>query len=264
MKSRFSKAVFLSCLLPFLCASPCATAEQQPAKADTEKSSKTGEPGAIPDIKTRAEEMRQRENILAKAFEEVKRTEEQCPDMDERIQRWKTFLASVPGGRTPKVNEIRKYATERIKHLERWKAMGKTSPLKEIGRDGRFTAFEDGTVWDAKTDLMWAREDNGQNISWLEAKSYCEGFRLGGLAGWRMPTQNELAGLYDSRQSYRATQRNYDVHLTKLIQLPTCCLWASDAQGSEAAVFDFSHGSRYWLTQTYSYGYRVLPVRSGK
>lgn len=202
--------------------------------------------------------------MLTSAFEDAKRREEQCSGMDERIRNWKTFLASIPGDRTAKVNEIRKYATERVKHLERWKAMGRTSPLKEIKSDGRFTEFEDGTVWDAKTDLIWAREDNGRNISWLEAKSHCEGFRLGGFADWRMPTQKELAGLYDARQSYRATQRNYDIHLTKLIQLPTCCVWASDAQGSEAAVFDFSHGSGYWLTQTYSYGYRVLPVRSVK
>jgi hypothetical protein len=44
---------------------------------------------------------------------------------------------------------------------------------------------------------MWAAKDNGSPISWPEAKKYCENYRGGGYMDWRMPTQDELAGLYD-------------------------------------------------------------------
>jgi hypothetical protein len=54
------------------------------------------------------------------------------------------------------------------------------SIAKEIKRDGRFIAYDDGTVLDTKTKLMWAARDNGSNINWANAKSYCENYRGGG------------------------------------------------------------------------------------
>jgi hypothetical protein len=39
----------------------------------------------------------------------------------------------------------------------------------EIGRDVRFIAYDDGTVLDTRTGLMWAAQDNGRNIEWADA-----------------------------------------------------------------------------------------------
>jgi hypothetical protein len=89
-------------------------------------------------------------------------------------------------------------------------------------------------------------------------------YRGGGHTDWRMPTQDELAGLYDSNKSYKATQLDYSVHLTELIQLSTCCPWASETRGSDAAFLGFKYGIRYWTRQPYGNNYRALPVRSGK
>jgi Protein of unknown function (DUF1566) len=118
----------------------------------------------------------------------------------------------------------------------------------EKSSDGRFIAYNNGTVLDTKTKLIWAVKDNGTDINWADAKSYCKNYRAGGYKNWRMPTQDELAGLYDSGKSYKATQRDYDVHLTKLIQLSSCCPWASETRGSAAAIFCFDVGRRYFLT----------------
>jgi uncharacterized caspase-like protein len=115
----------------------------------------------------------------------------------------------------------------------------------EIARDGRFIAYSNGTVLDTRTNLMWAAKDNGSDINWSNAKSYCENYRGGGYTDWRMPTQDELAGLYDAAKSYKATQRDYNVKLTELIQLSGCCPWASETRGSEAAFFNFI----LWLTE---------------
>ena len=38
----------------------------------------------------------------------------------------------------------------------------------EIGRDGRFIAYNNGTVLDTRTNLMWAAKDNGSDINWAE------------------------------------------------------------------------------------------------
>ena len=135
------------------------------------------------------------------------------------------------------------------------------------GQDGRFIAYGNGTVLDTRTNLMWAAKDNGSNISWQDAKSYCENYRGGGHTDWRMPTQDELVGLYDNtitNTNPPANGCNGGYHLTNLIHLTCCCPWASETRGSMAANFGFSNGPRHWLDQSYVGSIRALPVRSGK
>jgi len=76
----------------------------------------------------------------------------------------------------------------------------------------RFINHGDGTVTDTITGLMWAAKDNGSHINWQNARSYCQNYRGGGHADWRMPTIVELAGLYDPKEK---NKRGY--HVTKLI-----------------------------------------------
>ena len=129
----------------------------------------------------------------------------------------------------------------------------------ETARDGRFIAYSNGTVSDTRTNLIWAAKDNGSGINWQGTKSYCENYRGGGYTDWRMPTQDELAGLYDS-----SSRENNSRHLNANIILTDSWYWASETRGSEAAYFHFSSGTRYWHSQYVDSEYRALPVRSGK
>jgi formylglycine-generating enzyme required for sulfatase activity len=133
----------------------------------------------------------------------------------------------------------------------------------EIKRDGRFIAYDNGTVLDTRTKLMWAAKDNVLDINWQNAKSYCENYRGGGYSDWRMPTQDELAGLYDAAKAYKS-DCGFDVHLTELIRLTCTATWASETRGSDAVRFYFNAGLRSWGSQSNDYFYRALPVRSGK
>jgi len=129
---------------------------------------------------------------------------------------------------------------------------------KETARDGRFIAYDNGIVLDARTNLIWAAMDNGSNINLSDAKNYCENYRGGGYSDWRMPTQDELAGLYDG-----SVNGNNGYYLTTLITLTACCPWV--AGGSDAANFNFSFGIRNWHSQSWGEFFpRVLPVRSVK
>ncbi len=129
-----------------------------------------------------------------------------------------------------------------------------------VDRDGRFCALANGTVLDTKTGLMWASKDNGGDINWQDAKRYCENYRGGGYTDWRMPTQDELAGIYDESKKNRHGYR-----VTKLIEITRCCPWASETHGSKAAFLNFTDGGgvRGWDGQSNSYLERALPVRSG-
>lgn len=139
----------------------------------------------------------------------------------------------------------------------------------ETARDGRFIAYDNGTVLDTKTNLMWADQDNGKDIDWKTAKSYCENYSGGGYTDWRMPTQDELAGLSDKSNVYKSARCGYDVHLTKLIRLTCGFVWASETRivsnGVDiAAAFSFSENEREWTGQILGDSSRALPVRSNK
>jgi hypothetical protein len=172
--------------------------------------------------------------------------------------------------------EQRKALAEEKRKLEEERkqlAMGSPSSIttaNEIKRDGRFIAYGNGTVLDTRTNLMWAAKDNGGNINWQDAKSYCENYRGGGYTDWRMPTQGELEGLHDVGKSKPNEAALFPLlrplHLTELIDLTSCCPWASETRGSGAASVDFGGGGRLQLLgpQSDAFNYRALPVRSGK
>ena len=130
---------------------------------------------------------------------------------------------------------------------------------KEIGTDRQFVAFNDGTVLDAKAHLMWAAKDNGKNINWEDAKRYCDNYRGSGYTDWRMPTQDELAGLYD-----REVIGKNGYNLTNLIELTSCCPWSSETRNSDAASLRFTNGNRSWFPRDFDVNRRALPVRSRK
>ena len=113
----------------------------------------------------------------------------------------------------------------------------------------RFIANADGTVLDRGTGLMWAARDNGSDINWANAKTYCENYRGGGYTDWRMPMQDELAELHASR-----------VYKDK-IKL-TSWMWASETRDSDAAIFSLNYGILR-ISQSHEGG-RALPIRAGK
>ncbi|MGV8059734.1 MAG: caspase family protein [Smithellaceae bacterium] len=172
--------------------------------------------------------------------------------------------------------EQRKALAEEKRKLEEERkqlAMGNrpsVSTAREIRRDGRFIAYDDGTVLDTQTNLMWAARDNGYQINWYAAKSYCENYRGGGYTDWRMPTMDELAGLYDISKSRpgACNPSTYQIHVaTELIDITCFAPWASEVRGSDAANFGFAFGIRYWDPQSGGSNpsaLRALPVRWGK
>lgn len=135
---------------------------------------------------------------------------------------------------------------------------------KEIARDNGFIAYSNGTVSDSRTGLMWAASDNGEDISWHDAKKYCEDYLGGWYDDWRMPTLFELAGLYNTGDGYKqeCCSSCSRIRINELIKLTCCCLWALETDGSGAAHFVFHDGFRGWNLQTDYVINRVLPVRS--
>ena len=59
----------------------------------------------------------------------------------------------------------------------------------------------DDVVYDRSTGLLWQRFGTASSSSLAEAQCYCQGLRLAGLSGWRLPTRLELVTLVDLSRS---------------------------------------------------------------
>jgi hypothetical protein len=153
------------------------------------------------------------------------------------------------------------------------------TPPRETNKDGNFIAYDDGTVVDTKTNLMWTARDNGAALSWPAAKTFAGNFRGGGYSDWRLPTLSELAGLYDKAKTYKSYyptavnelgELTNEVHITELIRLTCTREWTSqerrDKPGS-VTIFDFHSGNDAARPGTQEFvdtASRVLLVRTTK
>ncbi|MEI7636597.1 MAG: caspase family protein [Syntrophus sp. (in: bacteria)] len=153
---------------------------------------------------------------------------------------WKAMLDNYPEAKQVEVGDVEMFLVAL--------SVGKTDRQRMLDT---FIAYDNGTVLDTKTNLMWAAKDNGSIINWMDAKTYCENYNVGGVTGWRMPTQDELAGLYES-----------GAHKDKINISGR--VWASDTSGSDAANYSFYGGGRNWNPQSYDFIHRALPVRNAK
>jgi len=108
---------------------------------------------------------------------------------------------------------------------------------------------------DPSTGLMWTRMDNGINVNWKQADQYCGKMSVGGYSNWRLPTIDELNGIYDQKQNVGG------YHIKGGIRLSNCCPWSSTLHDPEEAwLLHFMGGGRIYGRLDFTF--RVLCVRS--
>lgn len=129
------------------------------------------------------------------------------------------------------------------------------SEPKAIDRDGTFTAYATGVVYDKNTGLEWYAGPD-KSTTWNEAKKWVENLNVAG-GGWRMPTKQELKSLYKKG----AGERN----MTPLLKTTGWWVWSDETKGSSLAwFFPFHSGSKGWTSRNSSGGIRCFAVRSRK
>jgi hypothetical protein len=150
---------------------------------------------------------------------------------------------------------------------------------KETGTDGQLVAFDNGTVADTKTNLMWSSRDNGVALNWPAAKAYAASYRGGGYSDWRLPTLEELAALYKKDKTRKTNcaaavdeigQAADEVHLSELIHLSCTRVWTSQVRADKpgsVTIYDFHSGTDAARPEAASFtdtASRVLLVRNAK
>jgi hypothetical protein len=98
----------------------------------------------------------------------------------------------------------------------------------------------DGVWTDPATGLMWTRKDKG-NLNWKDAETYCQRLKLGGHTDWRLPSIDELEGIYE-REIHVGPGNVEDT-----FECSSTWIWSSSRGDSSKQVlqFDFKHGGRF-------------------
>jgi hypothetical protein len=130
---------------------------------------------------------------------------------------------------------------------------------------------------DPSTGLTWAGKDNGKDVSWKKAMTYCRNLRLAGYSDWRLANMAELQGVFDptanapGQAGPRKEPRDFTFHVKGDLFL-TGNQWSSNYRMDDrgrpigyAYYFDFNSGKPDDDQGGYSTGKRALCVRdSGK
>jgi hypothetical protein len=103
----------------------------------------------------------------------------------------------------------------------------------ETSEDGRYKKSREGVILDTKTNLEWYVGPD-QGTTWDEAKSWTDSLAVDG-GGWRMPTFEELRGLYQQGKGSR--------NMEPLFVTSGCYMWSCEEKnGSSARRFNFAYG----------------------
>ncbi|MFC1827668.1 DUF1566 domain-containing protein [Thermodesulfobacteriota bacterium] len=101
------------------------------------------------------------------------------------------------------LNYVLKIPTKEQKHLEgvseeskKVKQNLEESEVNEIGRAGSFISYDNGTVLDTKTKIMWWSKSNKRVYNWSNVQIESKNFRGGGYSDWRVPSIDELKTIY--------------------------------------------------------------------
>jgi hypothetical protein len=108
----------------------------------------------------------------------------------------------------------------------------------------RFQRVADG-IHDVELGLLWAEQDNGNDVSWSDARQYCAARG----PDWSLPSAAALRSLFDPSgeqpRTVTVNGKNYTILvLTPLISLSSLFFWSGEeVDASEALYVDFVNGT---------------------
>jgi len=114
------------------------------------------------------------------------------------------------------------------------------------------------TYWtDPSSKLSWTLSDNGSGLSWRQAQRYCLESSAGSFHDWRLPSVDELQGIFDPN-----AKNDTGFHVRGPLKL-SGWQWSATPgqQPGEAWAFDFGDGGRASVAAGDSGLNRALCVR---
>lgn len=124
----------------------------------------------------------------------------------------------------------------------------------------RFLDYNNGTVADSLTGLIWAQQTSSASLDWSTALDYAESLDAGGNSNWRLPNLQELRSLI----SYGSTTNTSRLSSSFGFTIPSGDYWTSSAgysgaTGAWIVKMDTGHTTVESITESNS----VWAVRGG-
>ena len=141
-----------------------------------------------------------------------------------------------------------------------WSDLGNSASKRAFAVRSRgddfYVDYANGIVKDTSTGLEW-KAGPDEDTDWNEASSWVRSLNLNG-GGWRMPSMDELAGLY---------KKGMGTHNVPLLLKATSVgylrVWSGETNGSsDDRLFYFNGDTRLWYDLNYSSLTRAFAVRS--
>lgn len=126
------------------------------------------------------------------------------------------------------------------------------------GSSAWFKVYDDDVILDKMTNLEWYVGQD-RDMSWDEAKKWIDSLTVAG-GGWRMPTLNELRGLYQSGKGTR------NIFKTSGFGVWSCEVREDPAGSAVAGAWTFSLTDHFnmWVPLNRGYGDRAFAVRASR
>jgi hypothetical protein len=130
----------------------------------------------------------------------------------------------------------------------------------EIARDGSFIAYDDGTVLDTKTNLMWWSKsiEEAKGLSGAHYKSNT--FRGAGYSDWRVPSIDELKTIYNKSSNLKYKAVGF-ISLTSPHLISKDLADHTKKQNTSIKVLNFKNGREENISMKGAGKASFLPVR---
>lgn len=115
--------------------------------------------------------------------------------------------------------------------------------------DMEYVDNSDDTVTDKSTKLMWAKNDSGKRMDWVEALEYAEKSTLAGHNDWRLPNSKELQSLVDyDKTTFPAINTDFfNVSVSKFESpADSYFVWTNTTQGDFKWTADYISFGQAW------------------
>lgn len=98
--------------------------------------------------------------------------------------------------------------------------------------------FKQPLTWtDSASALIWTKRDNRNDLTWQQAMDYCRDLQLDGQSNWRLPSINELQGIYDANVNIRGVCCTW--HVKGDLEL-SGVHWSSTRESTSGAALTFA------------------------